>query len=146
MSTPAQPLPAQAPAAATGARGWITRGQATCAFVLALIVAWPLLPDFTVVVASYIALYSLVALGFVLIYKSAGVPNLAQGALVMTAGYAVWLVMSWGLSVWIAIPIAAAIMFGFGLVVERLLLRRMVGQPVIMVVMPVSVSPSMIAH
>ncbi|WP_374299037.1 branched-chain amino acid ABC transporter permease [Paracoccus sp. (in: a-proteobacteria)] len=80
-------------------------------------------------------MYSLVALGFVLIYKSAGVPNLAQGALVMTAGYAVWLVMSWGLNVWIAIPIAAAIMFGFGLVVERLLLRRMVGQPVIMVVM-----------
>lgn len=80
-------------------------------------------------------MYSLVALGFVLIYKSAGVPNLAQGALVMTAGYAVWLVMSWGLPVWIAIPLAAAIMFGFGLVVERLLLRRMVGQPVIMVVM-----------
>ncbi|MFC3630249.1 branched-chain amino acid ABC transporter permease [Paracoccus angustae] len=80
-------------------------------------------------------MYALVALGFVLIYKSAGVPNLAQGALVMTAGYAVWLVMSWGLNVWIAIPIAAAIMFGFGLVVERLLLRRMVGQPVIMVVM-----------
>jgi branched-chain amino acid transport system permease protein len=43
--------------------------------------------------------------------------------------------MAWGLNVWIAIPIAAAIMFGFGLVVERLLLRRMVGQPVIMVVM-----------
>lgn len=80
-------------------------------------------------------MYSLVALGFVLIYKSAGVPNLAQGALVMTAGYAVWLVMSWGLPVWIALPLAAAIMFGFGLVVERLLLRRMVGQPVIMVVM-----------
>ena len=80
-------------------------------------------------------MYSLVALGFVLIYKSAGVPNLAQGALVMTAGYAVWMVMAWGLSVWIAIPVAAAIMFGFGLVVERLLLRRMVGQPVIMVVM-----------
>ncbi|TBN40429.1 branched-chain amino acid ABC transporter permease [Paracoccus subflavus] len=80
-------------------------------------------------------MYSLVALGFVLIYKSAGVPNLAQGALVMTAGYSVWMVMAWGLPVWIAIPLAAAIMFGFGLIVERLLLRRMVGQPVIMVVM-----------
>ena len=65
-------------------------------------------------------MYSLVALGFVLIYKSAGVPNLAQGALVMTAGYAVWMVMAWGLSVWIAIPIAAAIMFGFGLVVAAI--------------------------
>ena len=80
-------------------------------------------------------MYALVALGFVLIYKSAGVPNLAQGAVVMTAGYAVWLFMSMGLPVWIAIPAAMVVMFLFGLVVERLLLRRMVGQPIIMVVM-----------
>ena len=80
-------------------------------------------------------MYSLVALGFVLIYKSAGVPNLAQGAVVMTAGYAVWLFISWGLPIWIAIPAAMVVMFLFGLIVERLLLRRMVGQPVIMVVM-----------
>lgn len=80
-------------------------------------------------------MYSLVALGFVLIYKSAGVPNLAQGAVVMVAGYAVWVFMSWGLHVLLAIPAAMVVMFLFGLVVERLLLRRMVGQPVIMVVM-----------
>ena len=80
-------------------------------------------------------MYALVGLGFVLIYKSAGVPNLAQGAVVMTAGYAVWLFLSWGLPVWLAIPAAMVVMFLFGLVVERLLLRRMVGQPVIMVVM-----------
>ncbi|HRM74443.1 MAG TPA: branched-chain amino acid ABC transporter permease [Paracoccus sp. (in: a-proteobacteria)] len=80
-------------------------------------------------------MYSLVGLGFVLIYKSAGVPNLAQGAVVMTAGYAVWLLLSWGLPVWLAIPAAMVVMFLFGLIVERLLLRRMVGQPVIMVVM-----------
>ncbi|TWI35249.1 branched-chain amino acid ABC transporter permease [Paracoccus sulfuroxidans] len=80
-------------------------------------------------------MYALVALGFVLIYKSAGVPNLAQGAVVMTAGYAVWLFMSMGLPVWLAIPAAMVVMFLFGLVVERLLLRRMVGQPIIMVVM-----------
>ncbi|WP_374635068.1 branched-chain amino acid ABC transporter permease [Paracoccus sp. (in: a-proteobacteria)] len=80
-------------------------------------------------------MYSLVGLGFVLIYKSAGVPNLAQGAVVMTAGYAVWLFLSWGLPVWLAIPAAMVVMFLFGLIVERLLLRRMVGQPVIMVVM-----------
>ena len=80
-------------------------------------------------------MYSLVGLGFVLIYKSAGVPNLAQGAVVMTAGYAVWMFLSWGLPVWLAIPAAMVVMFLFGLVVERLLLRRMVGQPVIMVVM-----------
>ncbi|AVO49085.1 metal-dependent hydrolase [Melaminivora suipulveris] len=88
MSTPAQPLPAQAPAAATGARGWITRGQATCAFVLALIVAWPLLPDFTVVVASYIALYSLVALGLVLLTGVGGMTSFGQAAFVGVGAYA----------------------------------------------------------
>ncbi|KFI32043.1 branched-chain amino acid ABC transporter permease [Haematobacter massiliensis] len=80
-------------------------------------------------------MYSLVALGFVLIYKSAGVPNLAQGALVMTAGYAVWLLLSFGLPMWVAVIGAALAMFALGLVVERLLLRRMVGQPIIMIVM-----------
>lgn len=80
-------------------------------------------------------MYALVALGFVLIYKSAGVPNLAQGAVVMTAGYAVWMFISMGLPLFLAIPAAMVVMFLFGLVVERLLLRRMVGQPVIMVVM-----------
>lgn len=79
-------------------------------------------------------MYSLAALGFVLIYKSAGVPNLAQGAVVMTAGYVVWLGVAAGLPILLAIPIGAAAMFGFGLLVERLLLRRMVGQPIIMVV------------
>ena len=80
-------------------------------------------------------MYSLAALGFVLIYKSAGVPNLAQGAVVMTAAYVVWIMVSSGMPLWIAIPAGMAAMFAFGLVVERLLLRRMVGQPVIMVVM-----------
>ncbi|WP_294925294.1 branched-chain amino acid ABC transporter permease [uncultured Paracoccus sp.] len=80
-------------------------------------------------------MYSLAALGFVLIYKSAGVPNLAQGAVVMTAAYVVWIMVSSGVPLWIAIPAGMAVMFAFGLVVERLLLRRMVGQPVIMVVM-----------
>lgn len=81
-------------------------------------------------------MYSLAALGIVLIYKSSGVPNLAQGAMVMLAAYAVWLIVSaTGLSLWIAIPLAAIAMFGFGVLTERLLLRTMVGQPVIMVVM-----------
>lgn len=80
-------------------------------------------------------MYSLVALGFVLIYKSAGVPNLAQGALVMMAAYVVWYMTSLGLPLWLSVILGAAIMFVFGLITERFLLRRMVGQPVIMVVM-----------
>lgn len=81
-------------------------------------------------------MYSLVALGIVVIYKSSGVPNLAQGAMVMLAGYLCWLFAErLGLPVYLAIAVAAALMFGFGLLCERLLLRKMVGQPVIMVVM-----------
>lgn len=80
-------------------------------------------------------MYSLAALGIVLIYKSAGVPNLAQGAIVMIGAYAVWLLVSSGLPLLLAVPLAAAAMFLLGLGTERLLLRRMVGQPIIMVVM-----------
>jgi len=80
-------------------------------------------------------MYSLVALGFVLIYTSSGVPNLAAGAVVMVGAYAVWLLTSYGLPLYFSIPLSAAIMFVLGLLTERLLLRRMVGQPIIMVVM-----------
>lgn len=80
-------------------------------------------------------MYSLVAIGFVLIFKSAGVPNLAQGAVVMTAAYVVWLLAALGLPIVAAIILGTILMFGFGLLTERLLLRRMVGQPIIMIVM-----------
>ena len=55
-------------------------------------------------------LYSLVALGFVLIFKASGVFNFAQGAMVLVAGLALvrsldWMVAS-GLSAWVAIPLA----------------------------------------
>jgi branched-chain amino acid transport system permease protein len=81
-------------------------------------------------------MYSLAALGIVLIYKSAGVPNLAQGAMIMLGGYLVVLFTTdAGLPLFVSIPLAAVAMFGFGLLAERLLLRRMVGQPIIMIVM-----------
>ena len=80
-------------------------------------------------------MYSMVALGIVLIYKSSGVLNFAQGALVMMAGYGVWLFTSLGLPLWLAVIAALVAMFVLGLVIERFLLRTMVGQPIIMVVM-----------
>ena len=80
-------------------------------------------------------MYSMVALGIVLIYKSSGVLNFAQGALVMMAGYGVWLFTSWGLPLWLGAIAALVAMFVLGLVIERFLLRTMVGQPIIMVVM-----------
>lgn len=80
-------------------------------------------------------MYSLVALGVVLIYKSAGVPNLAQGAMVMSAAYVVWILNSYGVPMTLAIVLGAVVMFAFGMLAERFLLRKMVGQPIIMIVM-----------
>lgn len=81
-------------------------------------------------------MYTLVALGIVLIFKSSGVANLAQGALAMVGAYVAWafLVML-GLPIWLAVPLSLVAMFFVGRGVERVALRRMVGQPVIMVIM-----------
>ncbi len=80
-------------------------------------------------------MYSMVALGIVMIYKSSGVLNFATGAMVMIGAYAVWWFGSLGLPMAAAIALALALMFGFGWLTERILLRTMVGQPIIMIVM-----------
>lgn len=81
-------------------------------------------------------MYSLVALGIVLVFKSSGVANLAQGALAMLGGYLAWAALvSLGAPVWAGIPLVVVLMFFAGRAVERMALRRMIGQPVIMVIM-----------
>ena len=81
-------------------------------------------------------LYSLFAIGLVLIYKSSSVPNLAQGALTMVGAYAVLEVgRLLGLPLWVAIPAAMALMFCLGLGIERVALRPLAGRPVIMILM-----------
>ncbi len=81
-------------------------------------------------------MYALVALGIVLVFKSSGVANLAQGALAMMGGYlAWWLAGGLGMPVWAAVPASLAAMFLLGRGLERVALRRMVGQPVIMIIM-----------
>lgn len=81
-------------------------------------------------------MYGLVALGIVLIYKTSGTANFAQGAIAMMGAYVAWVFAgAIGLPMWLAIPGAVIVMFGFGVLVERTVLRRMIGQPVIMVVM-----------
>ncbi len=81
-------------------------------------------------------MYSLVALGIVLIYKASRYANLAQGAFAMTGGYlCVVLAQTLGMPMWLAVPLSAGMLFLLGMVVERLMLRRMIGQPIIMVIM-----------
>jgi len=74
-------------------------------------------------------MYSLVALGFVLIFKASGVFNFAQGAMVLAAAttYAGLVDMGW--SGWLAFLAALAVMIVFALLTERLVLRPLVNQP-----------------
>ncbi|MEW6124593.1 MAG: branched-chain amino acid ABC transporter permease [Pseudomonadota bacterium] len=81
-------------------------------------------------------MYALVAAGLVLIYKTSGIANLAQGALAMMGAYVIWAISAQlGAPMWLAIPLGLLAMFGAGVLTERLALRRMIGQPVIMVIM-----------
>ena len=81
-------------------------------------------------------MYALVALGIVLVYKASGYANLAQGAFAMAGGYTCLLLASAaGLPLWLAALASLAVLFVLGMLVERFLLRRMIGQPVVMVIM-----------
>lgn len=81
-------------------------------------------------------LYSLFAIGLVLIYKSSSVPNLAQGALTMVGAYAVIEAgRLLGAPLWLAIPVAMVLMFALGLGIERVALRPLAGRPIIMILM-----------
>ena len=81
-------------------------------------------------------MYSLIALGFVLVYKATDAVNFAQGEFVMIAGFVVagGLAM-WGMPLWLAILVALASMVIFGFALERVMLRKLIGRPVIAVVM-----------
>lgn len=77
------------------------------------------------------SIYSLICLGFVVIYRATGVVNFAQGGLVVLGGYLTHQFAAvWHLPFALAVLAAIVIMAGAGLLIERLILRRMVGQPV----------------
>jgi len=81
-------------------------------------------------------MYSLIALGFVLVYKATDAINFAQGEFVMIAGFvAAGGLMVWGAPLWLAVIVAIASLVVFGFVLERVMLRKLIGRPVIAVVM-----------
>jgi branched-chain amino acid transport system permease protein len=82
------------------------------------------------------AILALAALGFVLIYKASEVINFAQGQFLLIGAYVIWALnvdagIHWALAV--AGAIGAAILLG--LLVERLILRPLIGEPTISVIM-----------
>jgi branched-chain amino acid transport system permease protein len=74
-------------------------------------------------------MYSLVALGFVLIYKASGVFNFAQSAMVFLAALTYVGLLEVGLSPWPSVLVTLAVMVVFALAVERIVLRPLVNQP-----------------
>ena len=79
-------------------------------------------------------LYSLVALGFVLIFKASGVYNFAQGSMVLFAALAVARLAE-RMPLWAAILVAILIMIALAIVVERLVLRPLVNQDAVALLM-----------
>jgi len=73
-------------------------------------------------------MYSLVALGFVLIFKASGVFNFAQGAMVLFAALTLVGLMERGVPVWLAIPLTMGVMVVLAFMIEYFMLRRLVNQ------------------
>lgn len=80
-------------------------------------------------------MYALIALGFVLVYKATDAINFAQGEFVMFAGFIAAAAYVAGLPFWACalLAILGMVVFSFGL--ERLVLRPLLGRPIIAVIM-----------
>src|SRR5215471_9809786 len=74
-------------------------------------------------------MYSLVALGFVLIYKASGVFNFAQGAMVFFAALTFVSLLERGWNFWLAVAVTLAAMVAVSLATERVVLRPLINQP-----------------
>ncbi|MDF1525388.1 MAG: branched-chain amino acid ABC transporter permease [bacterium] len=82
------------------------------------------------------SVYALVALGFVLIYKASSVINFAQGELLMVGAYiCLVLLTTFQVPFWAAFFLTMAFSVILALVIERLVLRPMIGEPAISIIM-----------
>lgn len=81
-------------------------------------------------------IYGLIALGFVLIYKATETVNFAQGELMMLGAFCgLGLMTMLGFPFWLAVIAAIAAMAVFGIALERIVVRPILGQPAFSVVM-----------
>ncbi|AWU95705.1 branched-chain amino acid ABC transporter permease [Azospirillum ramasamyi] len=82
------------------------------------------------------ALYGVVAMSFVLIYKASRIVNFAQGEFLLIGAWTCWwLLTSWQLPFWIGFPITLVFMLAFGVILQIVVLRPMIGEPIISVIM-----------
>ncbi len=82
------------------------------------------------------SIYALVALGFVLIYKATGVINFAQGEFLMVGAYVcLGMVTTLHIPFWVAFFLTMVVTVVLGLIIERVALRPMIGEPIISIIM-----------
>jgi branched-chain amino acid transport system permease protein len=82
------------------------------------------------------SIYGLIAISFAIIFKTTGVLNFAQGEVMMLVAYVSWslgtsLTLPFPLLILVSIAVAALI----GVIIERLVIRPMIGQPIFAIVM-----------
>ena len=76
--------------------------------------------------------YALIALGFVLVWKSSGVANLALGQLVLiSAWFTYGMLVQAGLPLWLGFPLVVLFALALGWIIERFILRPLIAQPIL---------------
>ena len=95
---------------------------------------WTQLAQQTVIGLSSGGLWALLALALVLIYRSTGVVNFAQGEMAMFSTFIAWSLIHHGLSYWEAFFLTLAISFAGGVALERVVIRPVERAPVLTVV------------
>ena len=80
-------------------------------------------------------LYGVVAMSFVLIYKATQVVNFAQGELLLIGAWVCWtLLTKYQVPFWMGMPMTLIFMFAFGIMIQIVILRPMIGEPIISVI------------
>ncbi|MBY0431600.1 MAG: branched-chain amino acid ABC transporter permease [Rhodospirillales bacterium] len=81
-------------------------------------------------------LYGVVAMCFVLIYKSTQVVNFAQGEFLLIGAWVCWwLLIKFQLPFWLGFLVTLAFMAAFGILLQVVVLRPMIGEPIISIIM-----------
>jgi len=80
--------------------------------------------------------YALIALGFVLIFKATEVINFAQGEFMMLGAFVAFSLLNYGhLPFWLSVLLTLMIMAAFGGLLDRVVMRYLVGEPIFAMVM-----------
>ncbi|MFC1953956.1 branched-chain amino acid ABC transporter permease [Chloroflexota bacterium] len=88
--------------------------------------------QFTITGVTVGMVYALIALGFVLVWKSSGVANLALGQLVLLSSwFTYWMMVQAGLPIWAGFVVVIIFAMLLGWIIERFILRPLIAQPIL---------------